>query len=217
MSMLKYFLDCNAPSSKTFFEGLKIATEENGKYMQYLNKYPVFFITMKSLEFVDYDSFSEKFNYRIAREFENYTYLLDSEYLSEDQKERFKRIKSEKATRVDLTVSLQFICDVLKAHHKVEPFLLIDEYDAPIHSAFNYGKYDECILFMKQLYSDGLKDNTSLKKAVLTGILLDSPEIKICKLKFKNKDFLGKNKIHANAEFICLFSAKPSEETFLAA
>ncbi|MES2614877.1 MAG: AAA family ATPase [Bdellovibrionota bacterium] len=171
MSMLSYFLDCNIPSSKTLFRGLKIETEDNGKYMQSMNQYPVFFITLKNLEFLSFEYFSAALNQRLAREFEKFKYLLDSEHLSEDQKERFRRIKSETTARIDLKVSLQFICDVLFIHHKVKPFLLIDEYDAPIHSAFKNKQYTECMEFMRDFYADVLKGNTSLHKAVLTGIL----------------------------------------------
>ncbi|MES2613921.1 MAG: AAA family ATPase [Bdellovibrionota bacterium] len=171
MSMLKNFLDCNSPSSKSLFSGLKIESEDNGKYLEHMNKYPVFFITLKSLEFLNYEDFTAALNQRLAVEFEKFKYLLDSEHISEDQKARFKRIKSEQATRVDLISSLQFICHILFAHHKVKPILLIDEYDAPIHSAFQTGQYEECIQFMRALFSNALKDNDSLQKAALTGIL----------------------------------------------
>jgi hypothetical protein len=49
--------------------------------------------------------------------------------------------------------------------------LLIDEYDTPIHQAYAHGYYNACIDFMRGLLGSALKDNKSLKRAVLTGIL----------------------------------------------
>ncbi|MES2614233.1 MAG: AAA family ATPase [Bdellovibrionota bacterium] len=70
MSMLQNFLDYNAPSSKALFEGLKIFTEDNGKYLAHMNKYPVFFITLKSLDFASFEGFSEELNRRLALVFQ---------------------------------------------------------------------------------------------------------------------------------------------------
>ena len=61
------------------------------------------------------------------------------------------------------------------------------------------------------------KEQIIIASIVKNEIELDSPEIKVCNLQFKNKDFFGKNNIHANSELMCLFIAKPSEKTFLAA
>ena len=52
-----------------------------------------------------------------------------------------------------------------------ESFILIDEYDAPILSGYSNGYYREIISFMRNFLSGGLKDNQSLFKGVLTGIL----------------------------------------------
>ncbi|MES2615817.1 MAG: AAA family ATPase, partial [Bdellovibrionota bacterium] len=176
MSMLYYFFDSSESSAKTLFNGLKISTEDNGKYLAHMNKYPVFFITLKSLDFMNFENFSVEFNKRLAVEFEKFKYLLESEHVSKYQKEVFVRIISRQATPTDLRSSLQFMSHILFAHHKIKPILLIDEYDAPIHSAFHTGQYEECIQFMRGLYSDALKDNTSLEKAVMTGILRISKE-----------------------------------------
>jgi hypothetical protein len=49
--------------------------------------------------------------------------------------------------------------------------LLIDEYDAPLHTAYQYGYYDKMVSLMQTMLSSALKDNEYLGKAVLTGIL----------------------------------------------
>ncbi len=49
--------------------------------------------------------------------------------------------------------------------------ILIDEYDTPIHAAWQYGYYEDMIAFMRGLLSAALKDNPHIFKGVLTGIL----------------------------------------------
>jgi hypothetical protein len=58
--------------------------------------------------------------------------------------------------------------------HKI--IVLIDEYDTPIHAGHQYGYYEEVILFMRNLLSGAFKDNSCLKKGVITGVLRISKE-----------------------------------------
>jgi hypothetical protein len=48
---------------------------------------------------------------------------------------------------------------------------LIDEYDAPLQYAWDYGYYDEAIVFIRNYLSSVLKSNPHLDFAVLTGVL----------------------------------------------
>ncbi len=57
-----------------------------------------------------------------------------------------------------------------KASNK-KAIVLIDEYDAPAHYSFTNGFYEPTILFLKQLFSSLLKSNSSLRLAVITGVL----------------------------------------------
>ena len=54
---------------------------------------------------------------------------------------------------------------------------LIDEYDTPILSGYQYGYLDEVSLFFRNLLSGALKDNRHLFKGVLTGVLRSAREI----------------------------------------
>ncbi|MBS0626777.1 MAG: AAA family ATPase, partial [Verrucomicrobia bacterium] len=56
-------------------------------------------------------------------------------------------------------------------YYRKRVIVLVDEYDAPIHTAYLHGYFDEMVGFMRTFFGEGLKDNTSLEKAVLTGIL----------------------------------------------
>ncbi|TGN99649.1 hypothetical protein PN36_35320, partial [Candidatus Thiomargarita nelsonii] len=49
--------------------------------------------------------------------------------------------------------------------------VLLDEYDTPIHAGHEYGYSSEIVVFMLNLLSGALRDNTELEKCVVTGIL----------------------------------------------
>lgn len=78
---------------------------------------------------------------------------------------------SKKASLVDFQSSLKNLSEYLSRCHGINPVILIDEYDMPLHGAFVYGYYQEMVLFIRNLLSGCLKDNIYLEKAVLTGIL----------------------------------------------
>ena len=49
--------------------------------------------------------------------------------------------------------------------------ILVDEYDVPIQAAYVNNYYNEAIEFMRNLLSGAFKDNNSLQKGMITGIL----------------------------------------------
>jgi hypothetical protein len=49
--------------------------------------------------------------------------------------------------------------------------ILLDEYDTPLHAAFFHGYHAEASELFRNLLSGGFKDNPSLERGVLTGIL----------------------------------------------
>ena len=60
---------------------------------------------------------------------------------------------------------------MLHAHYGIAPIIIIDEYDTPIQQGYFCNYYNEIILFMRNLFSRGLKDNQHLSYGFLTGIL----------------------------------------------
>lgn len=52
----------------------------------------------------------------------------------------------------------------------MQPILLIDEYDQPIMSSYEYGYHDQLGPFFSNLYGSAMKGNPSLGQALLTGV-----------------------------------------------
>jgi len=60
---------------------------------------------------------------------------------------------------------------MLHEHYGKAPIIIIDEYDTPIQQGHTKDYYDKIIIFMRNLFSGGLKDNDHLSFGFLTGIL----------------------------------------------
>ena len=74
-------------------------------------------------------------------------------------------------SEVELSGALLNLSRMLHNHHKVVPIIIIAEYNIPIQQGYMKNYYDKVILFMRNLFSGGLKDNKHLSYGFLTGIL----------------------------------------------
>ncbi len=169
LSTLRYFYEKGDQPTDHLFKDLKIWDDKTYRELQ--GQYPVIFVTFKDIFQPTYKSMLERFAITIAAEFEQHVVLETSPHLSEQEKERFKRIRSEVASEVELGASLQFLSQMLHKHYQKNVVILIDEYDVPVQSAFVHGFYDEIILFLKALLTGALKDQSILAKGVVTGIM----------------------------------------------
>jgi hypothetical protein len=148
---------------------------------EFMGRFPVIFLTLKSVAFDNFnDSYSE-----LARVINsmalNFSYLRYSSELETEEKESLQNLLTFKHLRdisniSDLTGSLVTLTNLLYKHHKICPILLIDEYDVPVAKAAHFGYYREMINVVGQLLATGLKGNTNMKKAVLTGCLRAAKE-----------------------------------------
>ena len=71
----------------------------------------------------------------------------------------------------DYSNSLKFLIRCLSEYYNQKVILLIDEYDAPFITAYEFGYYEEILQFFKVFYGGALKSNTNLQMGVLTGII----------------------------------------------
>ena len=88
-----------------------------------------------------------------------------------EQKEVFQRLKECKASKTELKNSLELLTRMMQAHYGRPVILLLDEYDVPIAKASSNGYYKEMLEVMKAMLGSSLKDNPSVKFAVITGCL----------------------------------------------
>jgi len=173
LSMLQHFLapEVNGLKTQGMFNGLKIA-EAGDLYMQEQGKYPVIFISFKSIKKQNFaDSYAQLIEL-MSQTYRQHDYLLSSSKLKDYERKIIERIITKNAIEPSLLEnSLYELSNCLLKHHGMKPWLLIDEYDTPIQSAYLQGYYDEMIGLMRSLLGSALKGNPHIHRAVITGIL----------------------------------------------
>ncbi len=183
LSMIENFFDIQKPESKKLFADFKIAREKEF-CEKHQNKYPVVNISLKGIKEPDWEKCFNKFVRFISTLYENYSFLLQSDKLSIYQKKRFESIILQEANYAEYKGSLETLSHYLHRHFEKEVIILVDEYDAPIISAFNNTNspikspdkenktyYEKVVNFMQGFLGDAYKGNKSLLKGLLTGVM----------------------------------------------
>ena len=169
MSMLRYYFDCRQKDNKELFEGLKIMTQDE-KYTSKLGYYPVIYLTLKDVSESTYENMLLSLKVAILNMYKEHRYLLDSDKIYEEEKEKIKDILYERENEVALKTAIRELSEYLNRYYEKPAILLIDEYDVPIQSTYVEGYYEEAIKFLKTFYGTTFKDNQYLEKTVLTGV-----------------------------------------------
>lgn len=181
MSMLQSFFEVG--SDPALFDGLKISREKE-LCANYQGKFPVISISLKSVDGRSFSSASAALRTVIGNEAMRFQFLKESEKLSEEEKEAYKRliqIGSGEGGLYAMTeevaaASLKVLSQLLAKHWGQKAILLIDEYDVPLDKAFQAGYYEEMVDLIRNFLGNALKTNDSLFFAVLTGCLRISKE-----------------------------------------
>ena len=175
LSMLRYFFTREkAEENRALFTGLYI--ERAGeRYMAEQGTRPVVFLTLKDANARDFGTMIDMFSALLQDVYRHHRYLLTDGNLEENEV-YFKRILTGSGRESDLRMALSRLLQDLERHHGRKVVLLLDEYDAPIQSAWEHGYYKDCIEFMRGFLGAALKTNDSLDFAVLTGVLRISKE-----------------------------------------
>ncbi|KJJ83863.1 hypothetical protein OMAG_002268, partial [Candidatus Omnitrophus magneticus] len=144
--------------------------------MNHQGAYPVIFLTLKDVKEKTWDATYRGIKDLIQNEFLRHKYLKNWTGLEKEEKEYFNKITSLEGSEKDYENSLKTLSLFLERYHNKKVIILLDEYDTPIQSGYLENFYEHVISFMRNFLSGGFKDNTSLEKGVLTGILRVSKE-----------------------------------------
>lgn len=170
MDMLKVFFEISDKNTSKYFADKNI-WQCGEEYRSHQGKYPVIFLTFKDVKFDTWDVTIDKIRGLLQEEYGRHQELLNSDKLSQYEKEYFTKIISATANEVELTSSLERLSKMLASHYDKAPVIIIDEYDTPIQEGYSKDFYDEIIGFMRNFFSGAFKDNKNLSNGFLTGIL----------------------------------------------
>ena len=173
MSMLKCFFEIGC--KKELFDGLRISAETE-LCEEYMGKFPVISISLKGVSGGQFETAREMLCKVITQEAMSFMFLLDSDKLSEYEKEQYRYLiksndKSIVMSDAELMNSLLILSALLKKHYDHKVIILIDEYDVPLDKAMQADYYEEMVNLIRNLFGQALKGNDNIQFAVLTGCL----------------------------------------------
>ncbi|CAF1073049.1 unnamed protein product [Brachionus calyciflorus] len=188
----KLFVEGKIDLGKTKTESLESKLQIAKHYdiiKDYQGEYPVIFVTFLNAKGLSYKEIVDGVKLSISNAFKQHEYMIDvldnvcnNNRLSRLQKKKagdslakFERLydnNGQKATDIDIKDSLKFLSEVLHAHFCQKVYVLIDEYDAPIHSATqNNLDVNKINSFIDGILCSVFKDNDdNLEKGLMTGI-----------------------------------------------
>ena len=178
MSMLKYFFEIG--TDPTLFDGLYISQNQE-LCEEYMGKFPVIFLSLKGVDGLTFDSAKDRFIQLIGNEAQRFRFLLDSDKLTEDDKNIYRALISlhdgKYMMEEEVFISaIKTLSRLLSIHYGKRTIILIDEYDVPLDKAFTHGYYNEMVSLVRGIFGEALKTNDFLQFSVLTGCLRVSKE-----------------------------------------
>ena len=174
ISMMENFFNIRK-DSKSLFENLAIAKHKTF-CKEWMNQYPVLFISFKDAESETYEVAYAKLMNVIADVCKGISDIAKKDMADKDDLDVFARLKAQKGNESDVQNSLKTMMRMLYNVYGKQVILLIDEYDVPLAKASEKDTaknhyYSRMLDVIKGIMSTALKDNEFLKFAVVTGCL----------------------------------------------
>lgn len=184
LSMLQRFFEIpvGADAGADFaplFQGLAIWEAEDGRFREHQGAYPVVRFALNDAKRPTWEETQRALAFNIVAEYLRHDYLEESASLSERERAQFAEIAGTPLTASDFSAfgqTLKLLTTLLHKHYGRPVVLLIDEYDAPVMTAYSGGFYNEAVSWLKGWLTGALKDNPSLAFAAMTGVQRISKE-----------------------------------------
>ena len=177
LSMIRYFFEAPPPGGDSggalpnaaLFNGMSIS--KHPRYHEYMGQYPVIHLSFKDVKNSNYEDCMALIKDMLSDEFRRHQYLQNSNMLDDVDQEYFVRMLQRKGTDQDCAQSIKHLSSWLHHAYGKPVYILLDEYDTPLHAAYTDKFYDEMIAFIRSFMVQSFKDNPNLKQAVVIGIL----------------------------------------------
>ena len=177
LSMIRYFFETSPPGGNSdgvppnaaLFDDMSIA--EHPQYREYMGQYPVIALSFKDVKKSTYQGCMALIRNMLSAEYQRHEYLQDCGVLNDRERVQFKKILCNEGSDQDCEQSIAFLSIWLKRAYNQPVYILLDEYDTPLHAAYTGSFYDEMIAFIRSFMVQTFKDNPNLKQAVVIGIL----------------------------------------------
>lgn len=171
MTMLKEFFDIEK-DSRDIFNGLAIMDTE---YADQINSRPVIYFTFKNSKGTTVEELTAQLKLAMQEQYGYYEEkfrdkLNKNSFSTKKFYESYDLLMNQKSTHIYLSGVLLDLTRVVYEFYHIRPILLIDEYDQPIMSSYEYGYHNQLGPFFANLYGSAMKGNSSLGQALITGV-----------------------------------------------
>ena len=174
MSMVEQFFSVDYANRGDLFEGLSIWEHE--KYRELQGTYPVISLSFANVKEKNYKTTREKICRLLTNLYVKYSFLKESEVLTDADRAFFDRILSVEISDSDATLALYQLTDYLYRYYGKKVIILLDEYDTPMQEAYVDGFWDEMVGFTRSMFNAAFKTNPWLERGIMTGITRVSKE-----------------------------------------
>ena len=173
MSMVEQFFSLKYARRGDLFEGLRIWQEEEYRKLQ--GTYPVISLSFANIKEKTYEGARGKICQLLVNIYSQYEFLLETDVLTERDKDYFRRVSNE-MNDVEATLALYQISNYLYKYYGKKVIILLDEYDTPMQEAYVHGFWEDLVAFTRSLFNSTFKTNPWLERAIMTGITRVSKE-----------------------------------------
>ena len=174
MSMVEQFFSVDYADKGEWFEGLAIWEEE--KYRELQGTYPVISLSFARVKENNYETTREKIFQILTNLYIKYSYIRDSDVLTDADRIYYDRILSWNMSDSDATSAIYQMSDYLQRYYGKKVIILLDEYDTPMQEAYVSGFWDEMVGFIRSLFNSTFKTNPYMARGIMTGITRVSKE-----------------------------------------
>ncbi len=174
ISMVEQFFSVDYADRGDLFEGLSIWEDEEYRKLQ--GTYPVISLSFARVKETNYITTREKICEIIRNLFIQFSFLKESDVLTDADREYFNRILEVDVRDSDATSALYQLSDYLYRYYGKKVIILLDEYDTPMQEAYVDGFWDELVAFTRSMFNSTFKTNPYLERAIMTGITRVSKE-----------------------------------------
>lgn len=171
MSMLRYFVERTEEDSTDLFVDTALWDADGGRYRQHFQRYPTIYLSFKDLKESSWEQLSTRMAALLAKTFDDVIVQTLAMLPGTAEPDHLAHLRDVHTPLADFTDALADLNKWLHTATGERTIILIDEYDAPLHAAWQHDFWNTAVDFFRNFLSAGLKDNNHLRKGVLTGIL----------------------------------------------
>ena len=173
LETMKAFLDVRE-DNRALFEGLAVMDDEDF-VEEWMNKYPVIHISFKDVGGSTFGQAMEALRHELKSLYESYSFI--EEHIEwEVEKEKFHHFLTGDVDDIHIWNALGLLTRILHRRYGKSVFILVDDYDAPLQVAPQYGYYKEMQGVIISMLLRVLKDCSDTERGILTGYLRHTPD-----------------------------------------